>query len=76
MRRRCLDRCCGGCSNVVCIESAHRLGTGPAFALTVAKGGPKNMKKSTSADCQLLPGRPGRGILWVPGERAGTATAG
>ena len=31
----------------------------PAFALTVAKGGLKNMKKSTSADCQLLPGRPG-----------------
>jgi len=31
----------------------------PAFALTVARGGPKNMKKSTSADCQLLPGRAG-----------------
>jgi uncharacterized protein (TIGR03435 family) len=30
-----------------------------AFALTVARGGPRNMKKSTSADCQLLPGRPG-----------------
>jgi uncharacterized protein (TIGR03435 family) len=35
----------------------------PAFALTVARGGPRNMKQSTSADCQLLPGRPGALVL-------------
>ena len=36
----------------------------PAFALTVAKGGPKNMKKSSSADCEPLRGREGQPLLF------------
>jgi uncharacterized protein (TIGR03435 family) len=41
----------------------------PAFALTVAKGGPKNLKPSTSADCGLLPGRGGSLLMYgYPGS--------
>jgi uncharacterized protein (TIGR03435 family) len=36
----------------------------PAFALTVAKGGPKNMKRSTSADCEPVRGREGQPLLF------------